>query len=284
MDNKDKEYLINRVNDYIDELEYKEYVISNIFYSYTESSIIINYLKSINFYNYIFYGGNYNNDDKRVLILFSNDIKNIDSIDNLWILNNIDEVYKDISILKILFKNNNKYIDNYSLTHRDYLGALINLGIKREYIGDIYIIKDNNYIKEAIIFIKSSIKEIIINDLKRVKRSEVIIKELDLIKDYDSYINLISFNYIDLKIKVISLRLDLIISKTFNLSREEVKEIINKERVFINGETITNPSYSFINKENIRISIKGIGKFIYVNKEDYLTKKNKYIVNIKKFS
>lgn len=284
MDSKEKEYLINRVNDYIDELEYKEYVVSNIFYSYTESSIIINYLKSIKFYNYIFYGGNYNNDDKRVLILFSNNVKNIDSIDNLWIINNIDEVYKDISILKILFKNNNKYIDNYSLTHRDYLGALINLGIKREYIGDIYIIKDNNYIKEAIIFIKSSIKEIIINDLKRVKRSEVIIKELDLIKDYDSYINSISFNYIDLKIKVISLRLDLIISKTFNLSREEVKEIINKERVFINGETITNPSYSFINKENIRISIKGIGKFIYVNKEEYLTKKNKYIVNIKKFS
>lgn len=59
------------------------------------------------------------------------------------------------------------------LTHRDYLGSLMGLGIKRECIGDIRILQKG----KAVIFVKEEIARYIINELKNVKRALVSVCE-----------------------------------------------------------------------------------------------------------
>ena len=52
------------------------------------------------------------------------------------------------------------------LNHRDFLGALMNLGIKREMLGDILVIG-----KEACVFCRDSIADFIIENLTRIRHT-----------------------------------------------------------------------------------------------------------------
>ena len=61
---------------------------------------------------------------------------------------------------------NRKFTD--ALTHRDYLGALMNMGIERDQIGDI-LCGD----AEAFIFVLSDMADIIARELTRVKHTSV---------------------------------------------------------------------------------------------------------------
>lgn len=60
------------------------------------------------------------------------------------------------------------------LTHRDFLGAILNLGIERRCIGDIAIIDNVGYI-----FVKEDIASFIISDLNRIKHTTVIVSEAE---------------------------------------------------------------------------------------------------------
>ena len=59
-----------------------------------------------------------------------------------------------------------KFADD--LNHRDFLGALMNLGIKREVLGDIFV-KGN----KACVFCKEDIADYIIENLVRIKHTSV---------------------------------------------------------------------------------------------------------------
>ena len=57
------------------------------------------------------------------------------------------------------------------LTHRDFLGALMSLGIERETIGDI-LVEDGR----CIVFVKSDIKDYIISQLFKIGNAGVKIR------------------------------------------------------------------------------------------------------------
>ncbi len=61
------------------------------------------------------------------------------------------------------------------LTHRDYLGALLNLGIEREFLGDI-VVRDGG----ALLFAEERIADFIIGELARVRRTDVTVKAVEL--------------------------------------------------------------------------------------------------------
>ena len=74
------------------------------------------YMDSIHFPNYRFFGG-YDDCERAVL--------------GLWFYDEIVEY--PVSALEITYRKADK------LTHRDFLGALMNLGIERECLGDILV-------------------------------------------------------------------------------------------------------------------------------------------------
>ena len=67
---------------------------------------------------------------------------------------------------------NKKFCDK--LTHRDFLGAVMNLGIKRDQVGDIVVKEVDSYSKayEAYIFCKSN-KEKLISSITQIKHTTV---------------------------------------------------------------------------------------------------------------
>ena len=148
-----------------------------------------------------------------------------------------------------------------SLTHRDFLGALMNLGIDRDTLGDIVIIDNVGYI-----LAKDSIAPHIIESLSRVKHTELNLQVADSLPDGKLYSTEL------LRIQASSERLDGIVAKVYHLSREDAQTLFSKKLVFLNGRCME--SLSHTPKCGDVVSVRGYGRFIYRGFESN-TKKGK---------
>ncbi len=165
-----------------------------------------------------------------------------------------------------LYMETNKF--QKPLVHKDVLGSLIGLGIKREKIGDILFFENKCYI-----IILSDIKKIVLDNLTHIGRQKIVIKESDSILEYKVK-EKESFS-----ISLASLRLDNFVAGVTNLSRAKVKELIEKELVFINHNQCLNFSKE-LQKDDI-ITIRGFGRF-YFKGELGVSKKGKIIIRYEK--
>ncbi len=160
-----------------------------------------------------------------------------------------------------------KFAEN--LTHRDFLGGLMSLGIKRELLGDI-IVKDN----KGYLFCLDRIKDYIIQNLSRLKHTTVSVKEIPSLPDG-------SVNEGEMtNITVASLRVDAIISTAYKLSRSESTKLFSLKKVFVNSRCINNGSYSV--KENDIVSVRGFGRIKYISTLR-TTKKERLVISIIRF-
>lgn len=154
------------------------------------------------------------------------------------------------------------------ISHKDYLGSILSLGLKRNKIGDILVYEDS-----ALILVKKEIQDYILYNLEKVKRNNIKVSEyrLENIKPpKDKYRELNRF--------VSSLRLDLIISSTFNISRKESIELIKAGNAKVNWENIEKPSKE-IQEEDL-ISVKGFGRCI-LHRIKGRSKSNRFICIIR---
>ncbi|MDU5559351.1 YlmH/Sll1252 family protein [Anaerococcus vaginalis] len=166
-----------------------------------------------------------------------------------------------ISVLK--FKKNN-------IKHPDVLGALLNLGLERNDIGDIYV---GDEICEFVVLNKD--KDFVKFNLSKIKNERV---NIDLKKD--NILNLPKIDYIENRGFVSSLRLDNIVSEFINLSRSKAKILIQRRLVKVNYQIIDNPSK--IIDENSLISIRREGRFIF-DKVIGKSKKDNYHIEYRKY-
>lgn len=157
-----------------------------------------------------------------------------------------------------------KYADK--LTHRDFLGAILNLGIERDVLGDIVIIDNVGYI-----FAKEDIASYIADSLTKVKRTDMKVCVTDTLPEGELY------RTERKTVQVSGERLDAIIAKVFSLSRDDAQSLFKKRLVFADGRQIDSTSYT--PKENEKISVRGHGRFIYVG-EQSLSRKGKKNVAI----
>ena len=153
-----------------------------------------------------------------------------------------------------------------TLTHRDFLGAILNLGIERDMVGDILV--QNN---SAYCFVLEKVADVFSRDLDRVKHTSVNCK---LVEDVPE-------NYLPKRkeenITVTSPRLDAILAKVYHLSRTDAKALFDMEKVTLNGQICHNPET--ILKENSIVSVRGYGKLEY-HGEERTTKKGKTGITI----
>ncbi len=176
------------------------------------------------------------------------------------------EVPFPIAALRIAPKNK-KFADK--LTHRDFLGSLLNLGIERSCLGDIVIIDNEGYL-----FCKESIADYISSELSRVRHTEVTVTTVYELPEGELY------KTEEVSVQVASERLDAVIARVFSLSREDAQGLFAKRQVFASGKEIDSASYS--PKSDEKISVRGYGRFIYRGKKS-LSKKGKINALIEKY-
>ncbi len=155
------------------------------------------------------------------------------------------------------------------LSHRDYLGSILGLGIERSKIGDILPMKDY-----TIVFVHECISDYIIQSLTKVRNTFVV---TEIMEDAD-----ITYTpeFVEIKGTVASIRLDSVLALVMKESRSKLIHLIEGGKVYINGKLITTNAYRL--QENDLISVRGYGKFQYeqlISK----TKKDRMYISIKKF-
>lgn len=177
-----------------------------------------------------------------------------------------DALQYPIRILRI-GPQNQKFCEE--LTHRDYLGAVMNLGIERCKLGDIMV--DGNH---ALLFVREELADYVREHLTRIRHTSVIVSvSQDLPDDYEP-------KYEEIKGTVASIRLDTVLSLAFPLSRSKITAYIEGGKVFVNGKLVTSNGYRL--KEGDIISVRKMGRIVYdgIMKE---TKKGRYLTAVRKY-
>ena len=152
------------------------------------------------------------------------------------------------------------------ISHRDVLGATLNLGIERDKLGDVFV-KGG----EAYVFVSESVAGLIAAELRTVSRNPVTAEFADnLPEDFRP-------TTVEREISVPSNRADAIISRIYNLSRDESSLLFGKGFVAINGKTTEKGEKTL--KPGDVVTARGFGKFAFVG-EGGLSKKGKLYVKI----
>lgn len=133
-------------------------------------------------------------------------------------------------------------------THRDYLGSILGLGIKRGCIGDI-----NVQDERAFFFCLSTVSEHILLNLDKVGRFGARCERVDLdqVPDLQNNVEEITFT-------VKTARLDAVVAGMFHWSRTAAGDAIGMGLVHLNYKICMKPDAT-INEGDI-ISVKGCGK------------------------
>lgn len=137
------------------------------------------------------------------------------------------------------------------LGHRDYLGALMNLGIERGTLGDIII--DG---KHAFLFCTEKMAPYIIETLDKVRHTSVRCRIAENVPE--STVTRLERR----TVQVSAARADSIIAKVYNLSRSESVELFRAKRVFVNGRINENNGGQL--KPGDKVSVRGFGRFRFV--------------------
>lgn len=160
-----------------------------------------------------------------------------------------------------------KFSEN--LTHRDYLGAILNLGIERNLIGDIITDNQNGYI-----FCLNRISSFIIQNLTTIRHTHVQCSigtpPEDILRPKLEAIEVIAA----------SARIDAVVAALTRQSRSLVIEQFKAGKIYVNSFCCQNHSAQL--KEGDILVIRHNGKFIYegCGKE---TRKGRVYVHLQKY-
>lgn len=207
---------------YLCEKRHSPYFFS--FLTEEEQAYAEQHLNSVHFTNYSFFGGS-DTSERRVLGLF------------------YDE-QTDFPVDAILFT----FRKTDKLTHRDFLGSLMSLGIERETVGDI-LVGDGR----AVVFVKSEIKEYIMSQISKVGKVGV------TLSDADGSALPQGRGVEEKEYTVSSMRLDNIVSAVSGLSREKAKNLILSGSVSVNHLPCQKISRNA--EQGDKLTIRGKGKF-----------------------
>lgn len=207
--------------------------------------------------NYVIYGG-FEEAERQIIFFYPEN----------WSQKIIEKNYDSVmQVIRILLPNDLK--GNYA--HKDYLGGLMKLGLKREKIGDIVVWEegaDMIVLNEMIPFLEQHL-----TTLTRFQKAQIkVVSILEL--------HPVNLQKQEIEIIVSSMRLDNIVSELSKTSRTKAEEIIRQERVILNYETITKDSK--LVKIGDKLTIRGKGKF-EIREQVGNTKKGKHVIRIGKY-
>lgn len=202
---------LSQVLDKIEFLKSRNKIEYTDFLDMYQVALVENFLRKINFEYFKLYGG-YEDAERKIAIIYPS------QYNESMIQKNYNKILKIVRV-KLPEELKGKY------SHRNYLGGIVKLGLKREKVGDIIV-----YEEGADIITFDSFSNILkegLFSLTRFKDSQISIEDINKLNKKEIEIE-------QVKIIVPSLRLDNIVSDLARTSRSKASQIIAQERVFIN--------------------------------------------------
>ena len=155
-----------------------------------------------------------------------------------------------------------------SLSHRDFLGALMGLGIERDLVGDIIPRAGS-----CDIVLLREIVPYVMQDLSSAGRASLSLIEIPEAEAREAEFRL-------LRDTVASLRLDAVVGSGFGLAREKAAAAIRAGKVAVNGMECLKPDKGV--EAGDRISLRGMGK-MELSKAGGLSRKGRIQIVVKRF-
>lgn len=244
---EDEKLLLNRIKDLADATYNQSRYSFSQFLTVEEQTLIYSIRNEIKHVHYDFFGG-YETSERNVM--------RFGSVETLG----YDMPYP-ISILLI-----EPLMDKFSedLSHRDFLGTIMGLGLKRNVIGDI-VVKD----KKAYVMCLEDVKDYIMKEITRIRHTSVKITELT------GEVNDLERKCEDFEVLVSSNRFDAIVAAICKLSRSKAVELFQAQKVLLNGRICESQSISL--KPGNTFSIRGFGKFVFEGEGNHTRKDRVYI-------
>lgn len=148
-----------------------------------------------------------------------------------------------VKLLRI--KNKSRFAN---LEHRDYLGAITSLGIKREKFGDLILQDDCGYIA-----VMEDVESFIIDNLDRIGKCPCIVESIEDLEQIPHY------NYKEIIVPCTSYRADCIVGSIAGVSRSKASELLSSGKVMVDYLNVIQKD-KIISLGSV-ITIRGTGKF-----------------------
>lgn len=249
--------LLAQILDKIDFANKRDSIETTEFLDMYQIAMVKNFIRKTDNTNSILFGG-FEDAERKIMFLYSN--KYNDKM--------VEKNYsKTIEVIRITLpvEEKGKY------AHRNYLGGIVKLGMKREKVGDIIVAEDG-----ADILVKTEVAATLkqeLGTLTRFQNAKIEIIGLENLRKPEIKIEEVS-------IIVPSLRLDNIVSDLAKTSRSKAVQILDSERVFVNGQNETKASKQI--KLGDVITIRGKGRFV-VKEFCGTTRSGRIVVKIEKY-
>ena len=157
-----------------------------------------------------------------------------------------------------------------SLSHRDFLGALMGAGIGRETVGDICVGKEH-----CDFFVTQEIAPYILSSFDSAGRTKLHLSKVPL-----SEANIPEPEIKEIKDTLASLRLDSVISSGFRIGRSLAAQYVTAGKAAIDALPCEKPDKQVT--EGMKISVRGLGK-IKLHAVNGKTKKDRISVVIHRY-
>ena len=176
-----------------------------------------------------------------------------------------EEWQADIAVLRVDGSGYRK------LDHRDFMGALLGMGIERQVVGDIVVIDDDT----AYVVCERKIAAYLLNEWKTVGSDTVKVAAVELPADFCP-----ERRFLAIHDTVASGRLDCIVAALTNLSREKAQNLIRSGMV-----EVDHLPEERVDREvpaGAVLSLRGFGRFDVLGMEGQ-TKKGRFRLSARKY-
>lgn len=138
-----------------------------------------------------------------------------------------------------------------TLNHRDYLGAIMGLGLERDALGDIALQKNG----DAVVFCTKTVGNFLIESLTKVASDTVRCRPYEVDEEFTD-----GRNYQPIRDTVASPRLDAVVAALTNLSREQAQNAVRSGLVEVEYEPVERTDL-LLTPPSV-ISVRGHGRFV----------------------
>jgi len=172
--------------------------------------------------------------------------------------------YSPVRCLRAVFRAEEK------LSHRDFLGSLMGMGIVREKLGDILVGPDS-----ADLLVLDTVAEFLLQSWNSAGRAKLTVSEID-----PAHIHMPEVQCREVRDTVSSLRLDAVVSSGLQMARGKAAELIASGRVQVNWKECTKADKLLAQGDVV--SARGFGKF-ELTQVGGLTRKGRTSIVIKRY-
>ena len=259
---KEDQILLNHIEDKVQQCDQNYMITATGFLDMRQQSIVRRWCIANHVHRFALYGG-YDDAERKICMFFP------DYVDwegqapwKAWFALNPED--DPLQVLRVTHSGKKE------LSHRDYLGSILNLGIKRDPIGDMIVKPDG-----CDIVVERTMAEFLLHNYIQVGRTSIQ-RELVSVSDID--VSQIRFE--ESSDTVASLRLDNLVAAGFNTTRAKATDAIGAGLVFVDGLEILKPDYNVA--EGSKLVWRGKGKII-LQEVGQTTRKGRIFVQFRRY-